>query len=171
MVENQIRDLVHTVKSSDLTATQIKNGFGEIFLSRDTLENQLETQEIVEMTRSVKAPYYGQAIPGATQVIETAGAAGLVKMFTAEENTGYQVQAFSIDNGGSGAIRVRVGVTDVGGTVLAVVYEGEVPAATLVAVPDMIGIRFDVNSIPAFLVTSGTPQDSNFQLCYSETVQ
>ena len=52
----QIRDLVHTIKSSDLTASQIKAGFGEIFLSKDTIDNQLEVQEIVEMSRSVKTP-------------------------------------------------------------------------------------------------------------------
>ena len=169
-MENQIRDLVHTVKSVDLEASQIKSGFGEIFLSRDTLENQLESQEIVEMTRVVKTPYYGQSIPGTTQVIETTGSAGLVKMFTASNNVGYQITAFSINNGGNAAT-VRVGVTDSGGTILVSVFSGDVAAGSVVAVPEMVGLRFDINSIPAFLVTAGTPDNITFEMAYSETVQ
>ena len=169
-MENQIRDLVHTVKSSDLTATQIKNGFGEIFLSRDTLENQLETQEIVEMTRSVKVPYYGKHIPGSALIEEMPGSAGLVKMTTVPANRTYKILACSVDNAGNVA-NVRVGLTDTSASFLACVFAGDVAAQDVTPIPELVGVTFDQESIPAFLATSGTPDDLTFTLAYCEIIQ
>ena len=169
-MSKQIRDLVHTIKSTDLTAAQIQSGFGEVFLSRDTLENQLEVQEIVEMARAVKVPFYGRHIPGSTVVTEVTGSAGLVKMLTAESNTAYKILALSVNNGGNVA-GIRVGVTDSGASTLCCVFVGDAAATTVTPLPDFVGMTFDINSIPAFLVTSGTPDDLTFELAYCEVVQ
>ena len=169
-MSNQIRDLVHTVKSSDLTGAQIDSAFGPIFLSRDTLENQMETQEIVEMTRSVKAPFYAHHIPGSALVESMPGSAGLVKVISAESNTVYKITAFSIDNAGNVA-NVRVGLTDAGASTLACVFVGDVAATDVTPIPDMIGITFDIDSVPAFLVTTGTPDDITVDIAYVKTIQ
>ena len=167
---NQIRDLVHTIKSSDLTAGQIRSGFGEIFLSRDTLENQLETQEIVEMTRSVKSPYYGKHIPNSALLEEMPGSAGLVKMTTVAANRTFKVLACSVENAGNVA-NVRVGLTDAGATFLACVFAGDVAATDVTPIPELVGVTFDQDSIPAFIATSGTPDDLTFTLAYCEIIQ
>lgn len=169
-MSNQIRDLVHTVKSTDLTGEQIDSAFGPIFLSRDTLDNQMETQEIVEMTRSVKAPFYAHHIPGSARIVSQAGSGGLVKVFSAETNTVYKITAFSIDNAANVA-DVRVGLTDAGGTVLSCIFNGQVAATDVTPIPDMIGITFDIDSVPAFLVTSGSADDIIIDMAYVKTIQ
>ena len=169
-MSNQIRDLVHTVKSTDLTPTQIGSAFGEIFLSKDTLENQLETQEIVDQFRSVKLPTYGQHIPCKTIVTDVPGAAGLVKLMSAETNTVYKILALSADNAGN-VTGLRVGLTDSGATTLSCVFVGDVAATTVTPIPDMIGITFDIDSVPAILVTSGSPDDITINFAYCEVVQ
>lgn len=169
-MSKQIRDLVHTVKSTDLTGAQIDSAFGPIFLSRDTLENQMETQEIVDMTRSVKAPFYAHHIPGSAIIASMPGSAGLVKVISAEANTVYKITAFSIDNAGNVA-NVRVGLTDSGATVLSCVFNGQIAATDVTPLPDMVGITFDIDSVPAFLVTSGSPDDITIDMAYVKTIQ
>ena len=169
-MSNQIRDLVHTIKSTDLTPAQIQSAFGEIFLSKDTIENQLETQEIVEMTRSVKTPYYGKHIPGSAVLEEQQGSTGVVKMVSVPGNRTYKVLACSVDNGGNVA-NVRVGLTDTDATFLACVFAGDVAATDVTPIPELVGVTFDQESIPAFIATSGTPDDLTFTLAYCEIIQ
>jgi hypothetical protein len=165
----QIRDLVHTIKSSDLTSAQIESAFGEIFLSKDTIENQLESQEIVDQFRIVKVPTYGQPIPNSSVIVVKAGESGLVKLFTATDNKTYKILAFSITNAGNAAT-CQIGLQD-SSSDFATVFSGTAIATGVTAITDMIGITFDNTVFPAFLITSGDVNDFTFEMAYCEIVQ
>jgi hypothetical protein len=166
----QIRDLVHTIKSADLTPAQIQAAFGEIYLSNDTLENQLESQEIVEMMRVVKAPMYGTHIPNTGTVINTAGASGLTKMFDPETNRTYKILAVSVTNAGNVG-QVQFGMMNSAGNIFACIFRGDVAATATTAFADVQGVTFDANTIPAFLIESGDVNDYNFEMAYCEIIQ
>jgi len=165
----QIRDLVHTIKSTDLTPAQIEAGFGPIYLSQDTIPNQLEVQEIVDQFRSVKLPTYGTHIPDTAQIVVTAGAAGLTKMFTTESNKTYKILAFSVTNAGNVA-QVQVGLQDSSSN-FACLFQGDVIAAGVTAIRDVHGVTFDSSVFPAFVIESGDVNDFSFELAYCEIVQ
>jgi len=107
-MSNQIRDLFHTVKTTDLTGLQIENGFGEIYLSKDTIENQLVSQEIVAQVQSTKAPFYGSPIPGSFEIVSTTGEPGRFVITNAQSNKTYQILAVSVDNIGLGSLDVSI---------------------------------------------------------------
>ena len=111
-MSNQIRDLFHTVKTTDLTGLQIANGFGEIYLSKDTIENQLVSQEIVAQVQSTKAPFYGSPIPGSFEIVSTTGEPGRFLITNAQTNKTYQVLAVSVDNIGLGSLDVTLWYSD-----------------------------------------------------------
>jgi len=166
---NQIRDLVHTVKSSDLTPLQIFNAFGEIFLSADTMDNQLEAQEIVEMMRVVKVPTYGTHIPNTAKYEVTAGTSGLIKLVTVEQNKTYKILAASVDNAGN-AVPVRFGLQDANNNFVAI-FRNDVNAAGLTAFTDAPGVTFDSSMFPAAVIEAGDVNDFNFEIAYCEIVQ
>jgi hypothetical protein len=168
-MSNQIRDLVHTIKSADLTPNQIENAFGEIFLSRDTIENQLESQEIVSMFQAVKVPTYGHHIPNTATIAVKGGESGLTKVFTAEDNKTYKILALSVTNAGD-AQTFQFGLQDSSSN-FAVVFNGTAAATTDTVIDDMIGITFDNSVFPAFLITSGDVNDLAFSMAYCEIVQ
>lgn len=165
----EIRDLVHTIKSTDLTPAQIEAGFGPIFLSRDTISNQLEVQEIVDQFRSVKLPTYGTHIPDTGVVVVTPGSASLQKMFTTEANKTYKILAFSVTNQGNVA-QVQIGLQDSSSN-FACLFRGDVIATGTTAITDVHGVTFDSSVFPAFLIETGDVADFSFEMAYCEIVQ
>lgn len=167
---NQIRDLFHLVKSEDLTGSQIKQGFGDIFLSQDTLENQMISQEIVAQAASVKTPFYGSPIPGSFKFDVAPGDAGLIPFLTPEANKTYALLAADVLNNGSGSMTVSFGYTDGFGNFLKV-SEATPSAGGQGGFSVRNAFYFDSNVFPCFLVTSGTPEDAVGQIVYAEVVQ
>ena len=165
----QIRDLVHTIQSSDLTSQQIRAAFGEIFLSRDTLENQLEAQEIVEMMRIVKSPTYSQHIPNSAVIQETPGSVGLTKMFTPEDNKTYRLLGACVTNAGN-VSNVEFGLQDDSSNFVAL-FKGDAAATATTALTTVRDVTFDSNVFPAFLINTGDENDLSFIIAYCELVQ
>lgn len=165
----QIRDLVHTIKSANLTPAQIEAAFGEIYLSRDTLENQLEAQEIVEMMRIVKAPMYGAHIPDTATIVIKAGTSGLEKMFTATANRTYKILGVSVTNAGNVGT-IQFGLSDTSSNFCAL-YQGTVAATAVTALTDLHGVTFDSQVFPAFLIETGDVNDYQFEMAYCEIIQ
>lgn len=170
-MDNQIRDLVHTIKSTDLTPTQIANGFGEIFLSKDTISNQLEVQEIVEMMRSVKVPMFGQSIPNTTRIQTRAGDSGVIPIIQfPEDNKTYAMLAADAVNAGSGAVNVSLGYFD-GANFVKISEATPSSSGGIGGFNLRNAFTFDSTVYPAFLVTSGTASDVVINLVYCEVVQ
>lgn len=165
----QIRDLVHTIKSKDLTPAQIEQGFGKIYLSKDTMMNQLEVNEIIDMFRSVKLPTYGSHIPDTAQVVVTAGASGLTKMFTTESNKTYKILSWSCTNAGNTG-NVQIGLQDSSSNFSAL-FVGQVTATAVTAFSNLHGVTFDSSVFPAFVIESGDVNDYQFEMAYCEIVQ
>ena len=169
MASHQIRDLVHTIKSSDLTPAQIESAFGEIYLSKDTIQNQMESQEIVQQFQIVKAPTFGCSIPNTTQIVNKQGDGGIVAIYTPTTNKTYQLIAADAENAGTGSVTVIIGYTD-GGTFIRIneitIGAGEVGSFTL-----RNAYTFDSNVYPAMLIPSGTAADVTVNMAYSELVQ
>lgn len=166
---SQIRDLVHTIKSKDLTGDQIESAFGEVYLSKDEINTQLEVQEIVDQFRSVKLPTYGSHIPDTAQVVVTAGASGLTKMFTTEANKTYKILAWSCTNAGNVG-NVQIGLQDSASNFSAL-FVGQVTATAVTAFTDLHGVTFDSSVFPAFVIESGDVNDYQFEMAYCEIVQ
>lgn len=165
----QIRDLVHTIKSIDLTPAQIEAGFGEIYLSQDTIENQLESQEIVDMFRIVKVPTYGHHIPNTGLIVVKGGESGLTKLFTADDNKTYKILACSVTNAGD-AQTFQIGLQN-SSSDFSVVFSGTATATTDTPIDAMKGITFDNSVFPAFIITSGDVNELSFSMAYCEIVQ
>jgi len=169
MSNQQIRDLVHTIKSKDLTPSQIDQAFGEIYLSKDTIDNQLETQEIVEQFQKVKLPTYGQAIPNTTAIAQVAGDSGLIALLVPAVNKTYGLLGVDATNNGSGNISVSFGYTNGGDFVTL----NKITLATteVGTFTTRNAYTFDSSCFPAILVTSGTASDLTVQMLYCELVQ
>jgi len=170
MSNTQIRDLVHLIKSEDLTPAQIKSAFGEIYLSNDSISNQLESQEIVDQVRVVKAPFFGQHIPNTSQIAARVGDSGIMYFFLPSANKTYEFIAADVTNTGSGSVTVEFGVTN-GADFIKMDVESP-SAGGGQAGFDARQLRyFDSDVYPAFLVTSGTAGDVVGQLAYAEVIQ
>jgi len=169
-MSKQIRDLVHTIKSTDLTGAQINQGFGEIYLSKDTIPNQLESQEIVEQTRSVKSPFYGSQIPNTATIVTKVPDGGLEPVFTPTVNKTYQIMAADVINAGVGSVSIDFGLMD--NNLNFIKLANVNPSA---GGQNAIELRnlffFDSSVFPGFLVVSGTPGDAVVQLAFAEVVQ
>ena len=169
MSDHQIRDLVHTIKSSDLTPAQIQSAFGEIFLSKDTITNQLEAQEIVEQFQKVKLPTYGCSIPNTSKIVHKVGDSGILPLFTPEANKTYQLICADVENAGGGSATIVFGYTD-GGSFIQINTVSLAGGAT-----GSFNLRnaytFDSSVFPAVLITNGTAADCTINLAYSELVQ
>ena len=171
MSNHQIRDLVHTIKSADLTPAQIESAFGEIYLSKDTITNQMESQEIVQQFQSVKCPTYGAHIPNTGKIVQVQGDSGIVKIFTPEDNKSYVLLAASATNVGSGSVNVRLGLANDSGEFVLI------SAATPTASGGVGGFdtrnvfTFDSSLYPAIEVNTGTAADVEVVMAYAELVQ
>lgn len=170
MSDNQIRDLFHLVKSEDLTGQQIKQGFGEIFLSKDTIDNQMISQEIVNQVSSVKTPFYGSPIPGSFVFATAPGDNGIIPFFTPTANKTYQLIAADVLNLGAGAMTVNFGFTNGAGDFLKVSGATPTPGGQ-----GGFSVRnafyFDASTFPCFVVETGTANDAIGQIIYAEVVQ
>lgn len=169
MSSHQIRDLVHTIKSKDLTPAQIEQAFGEIFLSKDTIENQIESQEIVSQFQIVKAPTFGCSIPNTSKIAAKAGEGGLVAIITPEANKTYQLIAVDAVNAGAGNITVALGYSNGGDFVR--INTITIASGAFGSFTTRNAYTFDSSVFPAFLVTSGTAGDLVVNMAYSELVQ
>jgi len=169
MSNQQIRDLVHTIKSKDLTPSQIDQAFGEIYLSKDTIDNQLETQEIVEQFQKVKLPTYGQAIPNTTKIVQAQGDSGLISFFTPAANKTYGLLGADAINTGAGSVTVSFGYTNGGDFVT--LNQITLAATETGTFTTRNAYTFDSSCFPAILVTSGTAGDLTVQMVYTELVQ
>lgn len=166
----QIRDLVHTIKSKDLTPAQIDQGFGEIFLSKDTMMNQLEVQEIVEMSRSVKTPYYSAQIPNTATIVTKVPDGGLEPVFVPTTNKTYQIMAADVINAGTGAVSIDFGLIDANLNFIKLANVNP-SAGGQNAIELRNLVCFDSNVYPGFVTVSGTPGDAVVQMAYAEIVQ
>lgn len=171
MSDHQIRDLVHTIKSKDLTPAQIESAFGEIFLSKDTISNQLESQEIVSQFQTVKVPTFGAAIPNTTVIQTRTADSGIIPIVqNIPANKTYAMLAADAVNAGSGSVVVNLGYFDNAEFV-------KISEATPAASGGIGGFNlrnaftFDSDCFPALLVTSGTASDVVVHLAYCEIVQ
>ena len=169
-MSKQIRDLVHTIKSKDLTPAQIEAAFGEIFLSSDTIPNQLESQEIVTQVQTVKSPFFGAAIPNTGVIYQRAGDTGIIPFFTPASNKTYALLAGDLTNGSSGTMKGVLGLYDGTNFVYLSQIEpaggGETKAFALEN-----AFTFDSSVYPAFLILSGTASDAVGQIAVCELVQ
>ena len=165
----QIRDLVHTIKSKDLTPGQIESGFGEIFLSKDTITNQMESQEIVAQMQVVKVPTFGSSIPNTTRIVTKVGDSGIVPLFVPEANKTYQLIGSDVANTGSGSMNVVLGLYN--GTNFMQLNQITVASSATGIFNTRNAYTFDSGVYPAVLITIGTASDALFQLTYSELVQ
>jgi len=169
MSNTQIRDLVHLIKSEDLTPAQIKDSFGEIYLSKDTISNQLESQEIVDQVRIVKAPFFGQHIPNSAAIVSKVGDSGIMSFFVPSSNKTYEFIAADFTNIGSGSVTVQFGVSD---GVDFIKMDSDTLASNGQAGVEARALRyFDSSVFPAFVVVNGTAGDVVGQLAYAEVVQ
>lgn len=169
-MSKQIRDLVHTIKSKDLTPAQIEAAFGEIYLSSDTIPNQLESQEIVTQVQIVKAPFYGVPIPNTTSIATKDGDSGVVAIITPESNKTYQLLGADATNGGtSSGISVSFGMYD--GSNFTRLNDITVAAGAVGIFNTRNAFTFDSSCYPAILVTSGTASDLVVSMIYAEIVQ
>ena len=169
MADRQIRDLVHTIQSKDLTPAQIEAAFGSIYLSRDTINNQLETQEIVEQFQKVKLPTYGQAIPNTTAIAQVTADSGLIPILVPTANKTYGLLGVDAINTGAGSVGVSFGYTNGGDFVtLNKITLASTETGTFTT---RNAYTFDSSCYPAILVTSGTASDLTVQMVYSELVQ
>jgi len=169
MSDHQIRDLVHTIKSKDLTGAQIDSAFGEIFLSRDTITNQMESQEIVSQMQVVKVPTFGTSIPNTTKIVSKAGDSGVIPLLTPVANKTYQFIGADVVNAGGSSMTISIGLFD--GSAFMTLNQITVAGAGTGVFNLRNAYTFDSSVYPAILVTIGTPGDALIQLCYSELVQ
>jgi len=170
-MSNQIRDLFHTVKTSDLTGDQIQNGFGAIFLSKDTIENQLVSQEIVAQVQSTKAPFYGLPIPGSFQIETIAGEPGYFPItLNISANKTYRIEAISVTNTGGSPLTATVELGD-GANFAFVDTSGSLGAGSVYSFKAHFSQHFD-NDINLYgFVSSGTEADAVYNVVYCEIVQ
>ena len=63
---DEVRNQIHLIKIEDLTPAQIESAAGGVYLSKNELNNQNDTQNIVDSFRSVKVPTLGTLIPQTT---------------------------------------------------------------------------------------------------------
>lgn len=170
-MSNQIRDLFHTIKTSDLTGSQIQSGFGEIYLSKDTIENQLVSQEIISQVQSTKAPFYGLPIPGSFQIETTAGEPGYFQITanTAPNKT-YRIEGVSVTNAGLSPITASLELGD-GANFCFIDTSGSLASGATFSFTLNQTQHFD-NSINLYgLVSSGTEVDAVFNVVYVEIIQ
>ena len=169
-MDKQIRDLFHLTKSEDLTGQQIKQGFGQIFLSKDTIDNQMVTQEIVNQVASVKAPFYGSQIPNSAVIVAKTADGGLEPVFTPSPNKTYRIMAADVLNIGSSSVSVDFGLLD--SNLNFVKLANVSPNAGGQNAIELRGLQFfDSDVFPGFIVISGTPSDCVVQVAYAEVVQ
>ena len=169
-MSNQIRDLVHTIKSTDLTPAQIQSAFGEIFLSKDTIENQLETQEIVAQVRMVKMPTYGVHIPNTATITRTTGSSGTFDLVSPTSNKSYKILAISVESSAADPNPVQAGLYD-GQSDFVAFFQGEAIPSGVTAIPDCQNVTFDSTIYPAAIIESGTVTDYTFRIAFAEIVQ
>jgi len=167
----QIRDLFHTIKTSDLTGSQIQSGFGEIYLSKDTIENQLVSQEIITQVQSTKAPFFGLPIPGSFQIESTAGEPGYFRITTlTSSNKTYRIEGVSVTNAGLSPINVSLEIGD-GANFCFVDSSGSLASGATYSFTLNQTQHFD-DSINLYgLVTSGTEADAVFNVVFCEIIQ
>ena len=165
----QIRDLVHTIKSKDLTPGQIESAFGEIYLSKDTITNQMEAQEIVTQFQVVKAPTFGATIPNTTAIAQVTADSGLIAILVPTINKTYVLLGVDAINNGLGSISVSFGYSNGGDFVtlnqitLATTETGTFNTRN--------AYTFDSSCYPTILVTNGAAADLTVQMVYAELVQ
>lgn len=169
-MDQQIRDLVHTIKSTDLTPAQIKAAFGEIYLSKDTINNQLESQEIVTQFQIVKAPTFGASIPNTTAISRIDADSGLMPLLPSiESNKTYVLLGVDAINNGSGAISVSFGYSNGGDFVT--LNQITLAGTETGTFNTRNAYTFDSSGYPTILVTSGAAADLSVQMVYAELVQ
>jgi len=169
-MSNQIRDLFHTVKTGDLTGSQIQSGFGEIYLSKDTIENQLVSQEIVAQVQSAKAPFYGTPIPGSFEIVSTTGEPGRFLITNAQSNKTYQILAVSVDNIGLGALDVSLWYSD-GSTFVKLAEETSIASNASKRFNLVNGYFIDSNVQLYAEVTTGTEVDALLNVVEAQVIQ
>jgi len=169
MVDQQIRDLVHTIKSTDLTPAQISAAFGEIYLSRDTINNQLESQEIVTQFQIVKAPTFGASIPNTTAIAQVTADSGLIPILVPTANKTYVLLGVDAINAGSGSVGVSFGYSNGGDFVT--LNQITLSATETGTFNTRNAYTFDSSCYPTILVTAGTASDLTVQMVYAELVQ
>lgn len=170
-MSNQIRDLFHTVKTSDLTGSQIQSGFGEIYLSKDTIENQLVSQEIVAQVQSTKAPFYGLPIPGSFQIESTAGEPGYFQITAnLSANKTYRIEAISVTNAGLSPVEVSLEIGD-GANFAFIGATGSLASGGTFAFTTNNTQHIDSSVNLYGIVTQGTEADAVFNVVFCEIVQ
>lgn len=165
----QIRDLVHTIKSKDLTPGQIESAFGEIFLSKDTITNQMESQEIVTQFQVVKCPTFGTPIPNTSVIVQKTGDSGIITIYNPEVNKTYQLIGADVTNAGGSSMTISIGLTD--GATFMSLNQVTLAGGAIGNFNLRNAYTFDSSVYPACLVTLGTAGDAVIQMAYSEMVQ
>jgi hypothetical protein len=166
---NEVRNQLHLIKTEDLTGTQIKSAAGELFLSENEVSNQIDTNSIVEVTRSVKVPFYGAAIPNTSKIASKTGDSGLMSIIDPVVNKTYQILAIDAVNAGAGNITVALGYSNGGDFVR--INTITVAATSFGSFTTRNAYTFDSSVYPAFLVTSGAAGDLVVNMAYCEVIQ
>lgn len=169
---SEVRNQLHLIKGEDLTGSQIKSACGEVYLSSNESNNQLDTNAIVEFTRSIKVPYYGIPIPNSATIVQADGSGGgIIPLFTPASNVTYQWMCADVTNAGAGSISVDFGVTDGAGAFIKMANISPSAGGGQNAIEPRNLFYFDSNVYPAFRVVSGTASDALVTMAYSTVIQ
>tara|TARA_B100000519_G_C14237898_1_gene435698 strand:+ start:1035 stop:1580 length:546 start_codon:yes stop_codon:yes gene_type:complete len=166
---SEFRRPLITTKLDNLTAETIQLSGGKIFADTRENPNLNDITMLVDSWRSIHAPTYGVHIPMSGTIVIKGGEAGLTKMFTATDNKTYKITGFSVTNAGA-QCTVQIGLQDASSNFVTI-FAGNATATATIACADLIGVTFDNSTFPAFLVTSGDPNDLAFEMSYCEIVQ
>jgi len=166
---DEVRNQIHLIKIEDLTPAQIESAAGGVYLSKNELNNQNDTQNIVNSFRSVKVPTLGTLIPQTTAIHSIAGTGGEGTIFVPLANKSYILLAGDCVNGGAAPLTAVLMLHSAGKSV-ALETQLVGPSET-VPFSQVHGVAFDSTTYPYFKVTTGTAGDATFSVAVGETVQ
>jgi len=169
-----IRDNLHTITTEDLTGPQIKTTSGKVYLSRDAQLAQDEIVEIVSTVKAVKAPFYGQPIPGTFEIATATSSVvdDFVNIVNPTANQTYQILGISVQNINPGAsTSADIYLTD-GANYVKLAFTGTIDASKTYAVPLYDSATFfDSGVYLAGVPRSGVALMCQFEVAYCKVVQ
>jgi len=169
-----IRDNLHTITTSGLTAEQIKQISGDVYLSMDAQISQDEIVDIVQTVRAVKTPFYGTPIPGTFEIAIASNAVidDSVNIVNPEANQTYQLISISVQNLNPGAATdADIYLTD-GSDSVKLAFTGSIAASKTYSVPLYGGpIFFDSDVYLSGVPRSGVALLCQFEVAYAKVVQ
>lgn len=172
---SDIRNELHTLTVGNIKPTQIETAGDKLYFSLDSMDSQLDIQEIVDTYRAVHCPTYGQVIPYSITIANKNATNTDEQTITTALLDGkmYELIAVDFQNEGAGTAVCDFGLSD-GGTYVRVGKTGTIPATGRGELSTSgLGsvVYFNSFAYPVFYVTSGTPGDITCNMVYAQVVQ